>query len=95
MMGKLSKYIDGWLEFKDNSKVLAKVSRSVSRTLSNIYDEAFCKHSSRLKATHSENKPSSKTESALKKYKYVYLSNWYIKSTIYKRFLYSNQISKK
>ena len=39
------KYIDGWLEFKDNSKLLAKVSRSVSRTLSNIYDRVFCKYS--------------------------------------------------
>ena len=51
-MGELAKYIDGWLEFKDNSKVLAKVSRSSSRTLSNIYDGAVCKYSLRLKAVN-------------------------------------------
>ena len=31
----------------------------------------------------------------IRKVRFVYLSNWYIKSTIYKRFLYSNQIFQK
>ena len=46
------KYIDGWLEFKDSSKLVAKVSRSVSRALSNICDGVFCNYSLRLKAVN-------------------------------------------
>ena len=35
----------------------------------------------KVKDTHRENTPSNKTEALYEKYKYVYLSNWYIKST--------------
>ena len=36
------------------------------------------------------NTPSEKTSTTSEKYEYGYLGNWYIKLTIYKKFLYSN-----
>ena len=51
-----------------------------------------------LKNTYRENIPSNKTEAlakSMKIRKYVYLGNWYPRSTIYEKFLYSNQIFRK
>ena len=47
-----------------------------------------------IKDTYRESIPTNKA-GAYEKYEYVYLGNWYSKSTICKKFLHSNNVFKK